>query len=272
MEEFRSGLSIFDEVGNVIPFLTKEDIRNRLSEDIKAKLDNDEIFLAWMVLSTPIQPQQYAVIKLRYLDYEDPGKNVSVRMTGVLSSYRAPFFNIIVAFFANETLSISFNFEEGVTHEYGASLLARDKNGHDIEDVKIGDNFHYIVNQHNFSLSISGRKRNQTGIQSILLLYTVFPDKELRNIVGGITSFAILFPILIVITYFHFNNLSLFGIMSTAELLAIISLGIARFPSALISIKMRLIISMTELFLVYVIILFPASWFFLVYEFIRSLI
>ena len=39
MEEFRSGLSIIDEEGNLIPFLTKEDIRNRLAEGIKAKLD-----------------------------------------------------------------------------------------------------------------------------------------------------------------------------------------------------------------------------------------
>lgn len=272
MEEFRSELSIFDEVGNVIPFLTKEDIRNKLTKDIKARLERDEIFLAWMVLSTPIQPKQYVVIKLRYLDYEDPEQNVSDRTVSVLPFYRAPFFNITIVFFANETLSISFNFEEGVTHEYGPVLLARDKDGNDIEDVKIEDNLHYIVNQHNFSLSISGRKRNQAGIQSILLLYTVFPDKELRSIVGGITWFALLFPILIVITYFHFNDLSLFGIMSTTELLSIISLGIARFPSGLISIKKRLIISMTELFLLYVLILLPASWFFWVCEIIRSLI
>lgn len=272
MEEFRSGLSIFDKEGNVIPFLTKEDIRNRLTEDIKARLDRDDIFLAWMALSTPIQPQQYNVIKLRYLEYEDPGKNVSDRTVSFLPFYRAPFFNIDISFFANETLSISFNFEEGVTHEYGPVLFARDKNGNDIEDVNIGDNFHYTVDQHNFSLSISGRRRNQTEIQSIMLLYTVFPDKELRSIVGGITWFSIFFPILIVITYFHFNNLSLFGIMSTTELLSIFSLGIARFPSGLISIKRRLIISMTELFLVYVLILMPISWFFLIYKFIHTLI
>ncbi len=264
MEEFRSGLSIIDEEGNLIPFLTKEDIRNRLAEGIKAKLDTDEIFLAWMVLSRPIQPQEYYVIKLRYLEYEDPEKNISDRTVSFLPLYRAPFFNVVISFFANETLSVSFDFEEGVTHEYEPVLFARDKNGNDIQDVSIEDNFHYDVNQHNFSLSISGRRRSQTGIQSILLLYTVFPDKEVRTIVGGITWFAILFPLLIVITYFHFNNLSLFGIMSTTELLSIISLGIARFPSGLISIKRRLIVSMTELFLVYVLILMPIIWFFLI--------
>lgn len=263
LEEFRNQLSVSDEQGKMLPFLTKEAIRDKLPEDMKAQLDRNEIFLVWVILfnSMPIQPQQYKVLRLRHLDYEDPKMNIRDKKVNMFSVYRVPFFSFVSSFFANETVSLSFVFEEGVTHHGGLVLLAKDQNGDDIEEEDIENNFHYTVNQHNITLSISGKKRKEKSIQSIDTLYAVVPDEESRSLVGGITFFSIVFPAFIVITYFHFKSLSLFGIMSTTELLSIVSLGLARFPSGLISIKKRLIISTIEIFFVYVIILFPGIWF-----------
>ncbi len=259
MEDFRNVLSVIDDKGNMITFLTKEQLKPMVGEEISAKLDNNEVYICGIVLSTSneIQTGEYKIFKLTYnilsLDspfvYDNP-----------LSVYKNSNFIIIFSFYDNETVSLSFDFEKGDTADEGLYIACYDKDNNDI-DYDIEDKFHYVPKQRNITLSISARKRKEAGIQSVAVVYSIVPDKEVRNIIGIITSFSILFPFFIVAAYFHFKSLSLFGIMATTEFLSIVSLGIARFPSILIYVNRRLIISFIELVLVLVIILLiPETW------------
>ncbi len=268
LQKFRIELSVYDESGIQIPFLTKEEIKSKIPSSAWDSFDSDKVFLAYIKLPSKnvLGPNTYKIINFRYVDYEDPSQNtysllsqnrVSVFFDNLKSRvYRAPFYSISINFFEFETTSISFVFEEGISHDAGLTLLARDSNNNEI----IGDfeePFHYTLEKHFCSLSISGRKRKSKDIHSIEILYAVVPDKELRQIINSITGFSLAFPFIILYLYFYFKNLSLFGIMSTTDLLAIISLGLTQFKTGLISIKKRLILSLMLLLLIYFIIVIP---------------
>jgi hypothetical protein len=266
MEEFRNELSVYDESGVQIPFLPKEEIKKKILSFSKACLDGDKAFLAYLNLSSSgaLKPNSYKIINFSYVDYEDPSQNIydSASQNQISRAfenlksrvYRAPFYNISLEFFGMETTSISFVFEEGISHESGLILLARDSNNEEIPG-DLEESFHYILEKHFCSLSISGRKRKNKDIHSIEVLYAVVPDKELRQIVNSITLFSLIFPFIVLYLYFYFKNLSLLGIMSTTDLLAIISLGLNKFQTGLISIKKRLIISLLLLVTIYFLIL-----------------
>lgn len=266
MEEFRNELGVYDESGIQIPYLTKEEIKSKIPSSAWVSLDEDKVFLAYITLPSQnaLRPNAYKLINLRYVDYEDPSQNIydSVPRNPIsemfenLKSrvYRAPFYDVSINFFEMETTSISFVFEEGISHDAGLILLARDSKNNEIID-EIEKSFHYNVEKNFCSLSISGRKRNIKDIHSIEIFYAVVPDKELRQIINSITGFSLAFPFIILYFYFYFKDLSLFGIMSTTDLLAIISLGLTQFKTGLISIKKRLIISLLLLLLIYLVIL-----------------
>jgi hypothetical protein len=259
MENFRNELNVFDDIGHLIPFLTKAALKTKLTEDMVLQLESDKIFLAGVAFPSycEIEPNAYKILVLRYTNFNV--KN-NVSYNSPLPFYKISAFYFIFSFFGEETISLSLDFEEGITHDNGLIIIPKDENGNYLDDYSIEDNFHYKLNQHNITLSVSNRKRMEKGIQSVYALYAVVPDSEYRTLIGGITWFSLIFPIFIVSFYFHFNSLSLFGIMSTTELLSIVSMGIARFPSMLISIRKRLVISMLELFAVFVIILIPHAW------------
>ena len=259
MEEFRNGLRVLDDKENLIPFLTKEQLKPMVGEVISAILDNNEVYICGIVLSASneIQTGEYKIFKLAYniLSLDFP-----IVYDNPLSVYKNSNFIIIFSFYDNETVSLSFDFEKGDTADEGLYIACYDKEDNGI-DYDVEDKFHYVPKQRNITLSISARKRKEAGIQSVAVIYSVVPDKEVRNIIGIITLFSILFPWFILEAYVHFKSLSLFGIMPTTELLSIVSLGIARFPSILIRVNWRLIISLIELFFVLVVILFiPETW------------
>lgn len=257
MEDFRNELSVTDDKGFLIPFLTKEKIKRSVDNAISKKLDSDQIHICGIALPTSIESGEYRVLKLTY-NFLCSGSGVYY-YNSLIPFYKYANFLIFLSFFGNETLSLSLDFEEGITTEYGISLIARDNNNNRLYP-DIQDKFHYTNKERNITLSISDRKRKEAGIQAVAVLYVIVPDKEVRNIVGTITLFSILFPAFIVAEYFHFKSLSLFGIMATTELLSIVSLGIARFQSILISVNKRLIISSIELVLVFLLILIPNTW------------
>ncbi|MHB8562075.1 MAG: hypothetical protein ACYDAP_13130 [Thermoplasmataceae archaeon] len=260
MEEFRNELNVTDDQGNIVPFLTKEALKHKLVGEIKAQLENDKKHICGIVFhpSGEIRSGEYKILELSYnllgleteVTYDNP----------LLSVYTSSNFYLVFSFFGDETVSLSLDFEAGISADDGLFIICRDKDGEDILDYNVEEKFHYNPSQRNITLSISARKRKEKEIQSVLVLYSVVPDKEVRTLIGSITLFSILFPILIVAVYLRFKNLSLFGIMSTTELLSIVSLGIAEFPSILVSVKRRLILSMVELFLVFIIILIPQTW------------
>ena len=249
-----------NDQGNIVPFLTKEALKHKLVGEIKAQLENDKKHICGIVFhpSGEIRSGEYKILELSYnllgleteVTYDNP----------LLSVYTSSNFYLVFSFFGDETVSLSLDFEAGISADDGLFIICRDKDGEDILDYNVEEKFHYNPSQRNITLSISARKRKEKEIQSVLVLYSVVPDKEVRTLIGSITLFSILFPILIVAVYLRFKNLSLFGIMSTTELLSIVSLGIAEFPSILVSVKRRLILSMVELFLVFIIILIPQTW------------
>jgi len=257
MEDFRNELSVTDDKGFLIPFLTKEKIKRSVDNAISKKLDSDQIHICGIALPTSIESGEYRVLKLTY-NFLCSGSGVYY-YNSLIPFYKYANFLIFLSFFGNETLSLSLDFEEGITTEYGISLIARDNNNNRLYP-DIQDKFHYTNKERNITLSISDRKRKEATIEEVAVLYVIVPDKEVRNIVGTITLFSILFPAFIVAEYFHFKSLSLFGIMATTELLFIVSLGIARFQSILISVNKRLIISSIELVLVFLLILIPNTW------------
>lgn len=257
MEDFRNELSVTDDKGFLIPFLTKEKIKRSVDNAISKKLDSDQIHICGIALPTSIESGEYRVLKLTY-NFLCSGSGVYY-YNSLIPFYKYANFLIFLSFFGNETLSLSLDFEEGITTEYGISLIARDNNNNRLYP-DIQDKFHYTNKERNITLSISDRKRKEATIEEVAVLYVIVPDKEVRNIVGTITLFSILFPAFIVAEYFHFKSLSLFGIMATTELLSIVSLGIARFQSILISVNKRLIISSIELVLVFLLILIPNTW------------
>jgi len=257
MEDFRNELSVTDDKGNLIPFLTKEEIKQSVGDAISEKLDSDQIYICGIPLPTSIESGEYRILKLTY-NFLWAGSG-NYYYNSLIPFYKYTEFPIFLSFFGNETLSLSLDFEEGITTEYGISLIARGANNKRLYP-DIQEKFHYADKERNITLSISARKRKEAGIQAVAVLYAVVPDKEVRNIVGIITLFSILFPAFIVAEYFHFKSLSLFGIMATTELLFIVSLGIARFQSILISVNKRLIISSIELVLVFLLILIPNTW------------
>ncbi len=257
MEDFRNELSVTDDKGNLIPFLTKEKLKQYVDDVILAKLDSDQIYICGIVLPNSIESGDYRVLKLTY-NFLWAGSGVYY-YNSLIPFYKYTNFLIFFSFFGNETLSLSLDFEEGITTEYGISLVARGMNNKRLYP-DIQDKFHYAPKERNITLSISAKKRKEAEIQAVAVMYSVVPDKEVRNIVGIVTFFSILFPVFIVAAYFHFKSLSLFGIMATTELLSIVSLGIARFQSILIFVNKRISISLIELFLDFVIVLIPETW------------
>lgn len=257
MEDFRNELSVTDDKGNLIPFLTKEKLKQSVDDAISEKLDSDQIYICGIALPTSIESGDYRVLKLTY-NFLWAGSGIYY-YNSLIPFYKYTKFLIFFSFFGNETLSLSLDFEEGITTEYGLSLIARGVNNKRLYP-DIQDKFHYVLNQRNITLSISARRRKEAEIQAVALAYSVVPDKEVRNIVGIITFFSILFPAFIFAAYFYFKSLSLFGIMATTELLSIVSLGIARFQSILIFVNKRISISLIELFLVFLFIIIPETW------------
>lgn len=256
MEEYRNELKIFDEEWHLIPLLTKDELKEYLPKNTYSQLIEDKIFLAGLPLpaSLEIKPKTRKTIVMQYKSFSNIQ---NVRYNGYLPSYGLSNFYVTFSFFENETFSLSINFEEGITHRNGLIIIPVDKQGEYITDYSAGEKFHYVENQHNLTLSISIKKREEKEIISAFVLYSVIPDPEYRTLIGGITLFSITFPVFIILFYFRFNSLSLFGIMSTTELLSIVSIGISRFPSTLISIRRRLFLSLLELFVVFVVILTP---------------
>ncbi len=257
MEDFRADLNIFTENGSLIPFLTKEKIGERLSSEMKEQLDDDKIFLAWMTfnMGEEIKPGSYKLIRLQYIDYRNNEIPTSIKGRHFLSISKPISFSKDVSFFSDETLSLFFDFEWGTTHDGDLQLIPKNKNNEYIMDEKIGADFHYEPYPHNITLSISGKKREKNEIQSIDIFYFLIPDQDIHILVESLTYFSILFPFLIIFIYIYFKNLTLFGIMSTTEFLAIVSIGITRFPTTLISVKGRTILTIIELSIDYIMLI-----------------
>lgn len=267
MEEFRNELSIADDGGNYLPFLTKEKILKEtpINENIKTKLINNEIFLAFIPLRpsfSSIAPKSYKVIFLRYWEHDDQGKDDIIikkfeenKILRKLSVFRTSHFVLPIRFYGEETASLSFSFGEGIRHKRGLMMIPIDETSK-IVDKKIMDSFHYVPLRNSISLGISGEKRKDYNLKSLEFYYEIVPTQDIRYFLNGITLFTFLFPFLVLYLYLQLKSLSLFGITSTTDFLAIISLGVTKFQTGLISIKTHLIISLVLIGFVYLFVLF----------------
>lgn len=268
MEEFRNELSIVDDTGKFLPFLTKEQIlrESHIDDAIKTKLKNNEIFLAFIPLGSSfssIAPKSYKVIVFRYWEHDDQGRD-DIRIKNFEESkilrkssvFRISHFVLPIRFYGEETVSLSFSFGEGITHKRGLIMIPIGEDSRMVVDKKIIDNFHYTPFPNIISIGISGKKRKDLKLKSLEFYYEIVPTQDIRYFLNGITLFTWLFPFLILYLYFQVRSLSLFGITSTTDFLAIISLGVTKFQTGLISIKIHLIISLILIVLAYLIVLF----------------
>ena len=273
MEEYRNELSVKDDKGCNIPFLPKDQILQKpIDQEVKDKLDKNKLYLSYIVFKSGdsgIKPKSYKMIEFRYWEHgyqECKEKYENIEENSVETKKLKPNnpklihinsiskFYIPIRFYCAETVNLSFSFEEGITHNNGLFLIAED-NHSKILNKKIEKEFHYEPLPNRISLGISGRKRVKNKINLLNIYYSVVPTSDILYFLNGITIFSLLFPFVIYFFYMQFQNLSLFAIMSTSDLLAIISLGVARFQTGLISIKTRLTVSLTLLAFFYIVLL-----------------
>lgn len=243
IDDYKDNLKIEDESGINIIYLPNPEIITRgagtgyINQNIIDKVNNDEIFLLWIILNKPLEPGDQQKLVMTY--FKTPKLKSIVKPKSVFDQEEYP---EKISFYKQETLTVHASWEDGLSIK-GVHLESIKKDGKSFPLSK--ESIHYRQSKDWFQYSISSKIRAPNLIDYIYSVYYVEPEKSEKWLISTLLGFALFFPFTeILFIVFHLISISRLFYIIQVEVVIILTLTFAQLRTSLVNYKLYLTLSL----------------------------